>query len=165
MTVGVCSDIHDNLDNLATALAHLRERAAVLLCAGDLCAPFSLAALADGFHGPIHVVFGNNDGDQFLLTRVAAQHEHLTIHGHLAQLELAGRKIAMHHYPDVAERLAQSGQYDAVFSGHDHLKYQPRVGACLWANPGEIMGRHGEPSVGVYETETQRFSHIDLESR
>lgn len=165
MTVGVCSDIHDNLDNLALALAHLRKRAEVVLCAGDLCAPFSLAALAEGFAGPIHVVFGNNDGDQYLITRVAANHDHVTVHGHLAQIELAGRKIAIHHYPDVAERLAQSGQYDAVFSGHDHLKYQHQLGACLWANPGEIMGRYGEPSVGFYDTETGGFEHIDLEQQ
>ena len=164
MKIAVFSDSHDRLDHLADALAlpdvHAAER---LFFLGDFCAPFSLAALAEGFAGrPIDIVFGNNDGDIHLLHRVASGHTHVTLHGQLAELEIAGRKIALNHYPEIARRLAESQAYDAVFSGHDHRKYVHRIGKTLWANPGEIMGRYGEPSVGIYDAEADTFVHLPL---
>ncbi|MFP4331123.1 MAG: YfcE family phosphodiesterase [Alkalispirochaetaceae bacterium] len=163
MRVAVISDIHDNIWHLETALRKTHEeKAEVLLVLGDFCAPFTLAQIGDGFSGAIHAVFGNNDGDTFLLTTIASKYAQVTLHGHLGELELDGKKIAINHYPDIAERLADSGAYDAVFSGHDHKKYQERRGETLWANPGEIMGRFGEPSFGLYETGSGHFRHINL---
>ncbi|MFP4644937.1 MAG: metallophosphoesterase family protein, partial [Spirochaetales bacterium] len=165
MKIAVFSDIHDNIWNLATALSSGRtaecER---LVFLGDFCAPFTLAQLAQGFSGPIDVVFGNNDGDTFLLSRIASEHDHVTLHGHLAELEMDGQKVALNHYPDLAQRLAESRAYDAVFSGHDHKKYIEQIGNTLWANPGEIMGRFGEPSFGVYDTATRSFEHVNVSS-
>ncbi len=166
MKIAVLSDIHDQSLNLATALDQVRgESAARLFFLGDFCAPFTLTQLAEGFDGTIDVVFGNNDGDAFLLCKNAARHAHVTLHGHLAQLEVDGRRIALHHYPDVAERLAESGAYDAVFSGHDHRRYAHRKGAVLWANPGEVMGRFGEPSFGLYDTRTGEFVHVAIAAK
>lgn len=163
MKVAVISDIHDNLWNLERALHLIRESGAgVLLFLGDLCSPFTLEHLAEGFDGPIHVVFGNNDGDTFHITRVAAMHPQVTLHGQLAELEIDGRKLALNHYPEIARRLAESGGFHAVFSGHDHRRYQHRIGETLWANPGEIMGRYGQPSFGVYETTLGEFNHVNL---
>ncbi len=163
MKIAVFSDIHDNIWNLATALSSARvSECERLMFLGDFCAPFTLAQLAQGFSGPIDVVFGNNDGDTFLLSRVASGHEHVTLHGHLAELEAGGQKVALNHYPDLAQRLAESKAYDVVFSGHDHKKYVEQIGSTLWANPGEIMGRFGEPSFGVYDTESKNFEHVDV---
>ena len=163
MTIAVLSDVHDNIWNLETALQIVQNRdAESLLFLGDFCAPFTLVQLAEGFSGPIHIVFGNNDGDQFLLTSKGGEYSHVSIHGHFGEVNLGGRKMALNHYPDLSERLAESGAYDAVFSGHDHKKYQHAKGSTLWANPGEVMGRFGEPSVGIYETGSGRFRHINL---
>jgi len=87
----------------------------------------------------------------------------VTIHGHLGEIVVENRKIALHHYPDVAKPLAESGSWDAVFSGHDHRKYQYRFGSTLWANPGEVMGRFGEPGFGVYDTQAHSFAHISID--
>lgn len=163
MKIAVLSDIHDHLHHLAPALRQVGElKAEALLFLGDFCAPFTLAQMAEGFGGPVHAVFGNNDGDTFLLSRVAGKHSHVTLHGQLAELELGGRRIALNHYPEIARRLAESGAYDAVFSGHDHQRYVHQVGRTLWANPGELMGRFGNPGFGIYQTETGEFSHVDL---
>ncbi len=163
MRLAVMSDSHDRLDHLELALDQVRAGGAgALLFCGDFCAPFSLAAMAGGFEGPIHAVFGNNDGDPFLLSRVAAGHPHVTLHGQLAELELDGCRVALNHYPEIARRLAESGAYDAVFSGHDHRIYQHCIGHCLWANPGEVMGRFGRPTFGWFDTEQRRFEHVDL---
>ena len=163
MNIAVVSDSHDNIWNLERALAGIGERSCSrLFFLGDFCAPFTLAQIGDGFSGPIDVVFGNNDGDTFLLSRIASKYDHVTLHGYLAELEVDGLQIALNHYPDIAKRLAESGAYDAVFSGHDHKRYVEPVGSCLWANPGEVMGRFAEPSYGVFDTESRVFAHVDI---
>jgi putative phosphoesterase len=161
MKIAVLSDMHDRLDHLERVLDDLRPRGCErMFFLGDFCAPFSLDALAGGFSGPMDAVFGNNDGDVFLLHRVAAKHPHVTFHAPLAELEVAGRKILLNHYPEIAQRLARSGDADAVFSGHDHQRYLHRFGETLWANPGEIMGRFGTVSYGVYDTGRHEFEHV-----
>jgi len=161
MKIAVLSDSHDRLDHLTAVLNAVRQEGAErVLFLGDFCAPFSLAALAEGFSGPVDCVFGNNDGDQFLLSRIAGQHPHVMLHGQLAELEISGRRIALNHYPDIARRLAESQAYHAVFSGHDHKRYVHQCGQTLWANPGEIMGRYGVISFGIYETDGNEFRHV-----
>ena len=163
MIIAVTSDIHDNIWNLERALDLINDRSPqALLFLGDFCAPFTLVQLARGYEGPIHAVFGNNDGDQFLLTSKAAEHANFTLHGHLGEISIGGRSIAINHYPDISERLAESGAYDAVFSGHNHLKQLEERGKTLWANPGEVMGRFGEPSFGIYDTESNSFEHVPI---
>ena len=163
MKVAVLSDIHDRLDHLEAVLKAVSETGAErLFFLGDFCAPFSLAALAEGFAGPIDAVFGNNDGDQFLLCQIAAKYAHVTFHAPLAELEVEGRAVALNHYPELSRRLAESGAYAAVFSGHDHQRYLHAVGETLWANPGEIMGRFGVVSFGLWDTTTNGFDHIEV---
>ena len=161
MKIAILSDSHDRLDHLERVLASVNAAGVERLCfLGDFCAPFSLAALAAGFAGPIDAVFGNNDGDVFLLTQVASKFPHVTFHHPLAELEINGVKIALQHYPELGRRLAESGAYDAVFTGHDHQRYQEMIGKTLWANPGEIMGRFGTVSYGLFDTCTRTFEHV-----
>ena len=166
MLIAVASDAHDNIWSLERALSDMRGRAAeALLFLGDFCAPFALAQMAEGFAGPIHAVFGNNDGDPMLLATIAGRHAHVKLHGQMAELELGGRRVALNHYPQIARRLAESGAYDAVFSGHDHQRALQTVGRTLWANPGEVMGRYGKPSWGLYDTGSGRFEHVEIATR
>lgn len=163
MTIAVISDIHDNIWNLETALRMLATREPKhLFVLGDLCAPFTLKQIAEALPVPTEVVFGNNDGDPHLISTVAASYPHVTIHGQIAELDIAGKRVALNHYPEIGRALALSGQYDAVFSGHDHRMYVEHHGSCLWANPGEIMGRFGEPSFGIWETDPGTFTHVRI---
>ena len=165
MKIAVLSDIHDRLENLSLVLAdETLGGCDALIFLGDFCAPFSLAQLAEGFDKPIHAVFGNNDGDQFLLSKIAAGFNHVTLHGHFAELEFDSRKIAINHYPDISKRIAEGPTFDAVFSGHDHQRYIHQFDTTIWANPGEIMGRFGNPSFGVYDTQTNTFKHVIIEA-
>ncbi|MDD3826348.1 MAG: metallophosphoesterase family protein, partial [Anaerolineae bacterium] len=54
MKIAVLSDVHDNIWKLEKLLASL-EADALVFC-GDFCAPFTLAQIAEGFGGPVHVV-------------------------------------------------------------------------------------------------------------
>jgi putative phosphoesterase len=163
MRVAVVSDIHDNIWKLAGILANIREDGAqALIVCGDLCAPFTLQTIAEGFGGPIHVVFGNNDGDQFLLSRVAGRHNHITLHGVYAELTFDDRLVAVTHYPDIGRRLAASGDFAAVFYGHSHQAEQLQRGACVALNPGEVMGRLGRSTYGLYDTVAGQAAIHDL---
>jgi uncharacterized protein len=151
--IGILSDIHDNLWALEDALRALADTDA-LLGLGDYCASFTVATIGEGFAGPVHLVWGNNDGDKLAIGRVAAQHPQITLHGEWAKLELGGRKIALVHDPGLGRALAEGERFDLVCHGHDHQRNLTSVGRTLLLNPGEVMGRRGVRSVACYDTET-----------
>jgi putative phosphoesterase len=165
MLIGVLSDIHDNLDNLRKALAIFEERGvqALIFC-GDFCSPIPPRVMAGEFEGDVHCVFGNGDGDRFAMLNAAnTQYPNLKLHGEYAELEFEGVKVAVTHYPFYARALARTGDYQAVFSGHTHEARQERIGACLWVNPGEILGWKGKASCAVYDTAANSVDIVSIE--
>ena len=163
MKIAVISDIHDNIWRLERALLDIAgENCDVLLCCGDLCAPFSLKQIAEGFGGPVHVVFGNNDGDKWLLTTIAAKAGNVMLHDTFFESEIGGRKVAMVHFPTVGRALAASDKYDAVFYGHNHTQATERVGKTWLVNPGEIMGRFGRSTYAIFDVERDEISVYEV---
>jgi putative phosphoesterase len=164
MRVAVFSDSHDQINHLEAALAAANQAgAAMLLHCGDLCAPFMVDRLGRAFSGPIHIVFGNNDGDGRLLQTIASRYPQISLHGIYAEIETSGRMLAMIHYPEPARRIAQSGQFDLVVYGHNHLKHVEEItkasGApAILANPGELLGMMGAPTWGLYDTNSGDFT-------
>lgn len=152
MKIAVCSDIHDQLANLERALAGMAQADALLFC-GDLCAPFTLKALAEGFPGPVHTVWGNNDGDKWLLTEIAHQAGNVTLHGEFAELDLDGYRVALVHYPRLGQALAHSRLYDLVCYGHNHQPFTGQVETTLLLNPGELLGRFGRVTYAIVDSE------------
>lgn len=139
MKIGILSDIHDNVWNLRVALATLREVDA-LICCGDLCSPFIIGLLANGLpERPIHIVFGNNDGDLFRIAQLAAKWPQIQLHGETYVGELGGKRVAVNHYPSIAATIARR-QFDLICYGHDHQFKVVRSGDTLIVNPGTIMG-------------------------
>ncbi|MGQ9681925.1 MAG: YfcE family phosphodiesterase [Anaerolineae bacterium] len=161
MKIAVLSDTHDNIWNLERLLPRLQDAGLLIFC-GDLCAPFTLDTLGQGFAGPVHVTLGNNDGDVYLLTRIAARHSHVTLAVPSGEIEADGQRLAFVHEPLFAEGLAALGRYAAVFCGHSHRREVRKIGNTLLANPGEVMGRLGNPGCGIYDTATRAFSYIDI---
>jgi putative phosphoesterase len=160
MKIAILSDVHDNIWKLEMLLADLE--ADVLIFCGDFCAPFTLAQIAEGFAGPVHVVFGNNDGDQFLLARVASKFTHVTLHGDFAELELDGRQVAVTHYPQIGQALARGGLYDLVCHGHSHERVVEQTGRTVRVNPGEVMGRFGLATYSLYDTATGQAKFVEV---
>ena len=152
MRIAVLSDIHDHLHHLRAFEPVLREVDAAVFC-GDFCAPFSLKALAQAVSGPVHVVFGNNDGDQWLLSQIAAGFENVHLEGFFARLEMGRRRIFVVHYPEIAQDVAASARYDLVCCGHSHKILIERRNETLLLNPGEVMGRFGTSTLALYDTE------------
>jgi putative phosphoesterase len=139
LKVAVLSDVHDHVWNLRAALDAVRDTDVLVFC-GDLCSPFVVPLLAEGFPGPIHVVFGNNDGDLFRIAQNAARFDNVRLHAELFASELGGRRVAANHYPEIALRLAESGGFDLVCYGHDHRFAVASRGDALALNPGTLLG-------------------------
>jgi putative phosphoesterase len=144
MRIAVISDIHDNVWKLAVALDAARETD-MLICCGDLCSPFVVHQIARGFPKPIHIVFGNNDGDLFRITANGHKYSHVHIHGEFFQGEFGGKRIAVNHYDNIARAIAASGEFDVVCYGHNHVYDVSRAGRTLMINPGAIMGATFRP--------------------
>lgn len=157
MKLAIVSDIHDHVWNLAAALPHL-ERSDAILCCGDLCSPFVLSQLARGVSAPVHVVFGNNDGDLYRLTETASKHRHVHLHGTFFRGSIAGVDVAMTHYPEVAAAV-DANQVDLIAYGHDHVFHLGSRGRAVVVNPGPLLGylpsesRDAPPTFAVYDVD------------
>ncbi len=161
MLLAVFSDIHDNLQALEQALRAVAHADALIFC-GDLCAPFTLKALAEGFPGPVHTVWGNNDGDRWLMTEIAQKAGNVTLHGDFAEMDFAGYKVAAVHYPRLGYVIAQAHLHNLVCYGHDHQAYLESVGPTTLLNPGELMGRFGRRTYALVDTSDGSVRHCEL---
>ncbi len=160
MKLAILSDTHDNIWALENALPYLREAEAILHC-GDLCSPFMIPRLAAAAR-PLHIVWGNNDGDKRLLTEQAARFPGFHLHGDFADLTLGHWRIAMTHYPEIARPLASAGYYDLVCYGHDHTAHHSFRGKTHLLNPGEVMGLLGARTLALVETESGEVRFVTL---
>ena len=110
--IAVLSDSHDNIWNLDKTLQAVRKTgAAHLLHCGDFVAPFIMQQLAEGFDGPIHCVYGNNDGDPHSIVNMAGRWDRLTVHG---QLGRAGDRRRAHRHEPLPRNRASAGPVGPV---------------------------------------------------
>jgi putative phosphoesterase len=142
----IVSDSHDRADPLAQAVREAKAQGAeVVIHCGDLIGTQTLGgALAAGL--PLHLVHGNNIGDQVSLARwVRERNGQFHYHGPDARLELGGKKVFAVHYPEYGYAMACTGDWDLVCCGHSHAAEVRRVanvkGGETWlVNPGTVAG-------------------------
>ena len=158
MKVGVISDTHDHLDNIRKAVEIFKNlRIDILVHAGDFCSPFVFRELnkLKPECSKAYAVFGNNDGDKVLLTQNAAGF--CTIQQGVLKIELEGKSIAVMHYPDIADTLFRSGEFDIIIYGHTHRKRLEILknggNKRILLNPGSCAG---------YLTDKPTVAYIDL---
>lgn len=164
MKIAVMSDTHDNIWNLRKALELVKDSSAeaVIHC-GDIIAPFVFKEFIDAAV-PLHCVFGNNDGDKYLLTKTANSSNGLiTLYGVLGEMDAAGFSIAFTHEPGFAEGLAATGKYDLVCFGHTHTPVQKQKGHTLLLNPGDVMGKEGDAGFCILDTENRSVSRLEID--
>jgi putative phosphoesterase len=162
MKIGIISDSHDNLWRLDEAIPFLQSTDVVLHC-GDLISPFMVHRLGKGIAGiPVHLVWGNNDGDRVAVIKAVAEYSNLKMWGDFCDLEIDDLRIAVNHYPEIGRSLAESDRYDLVCYGHDHTAYQGQVGQTWLLNPGEIMGLTGRSTLMKFDTETRKPALIEF---
>lgn len=163
MKIAVISDTHDHIKNLDRALEQIKEQGAnVIVHCGDLCSPFVIERLAK-FSGPVHIVFGNNEGDRFTIQKVTGKLPNVTLHGELGRIETKTGKIAFTHRPEFATGLAGTGEYSAVFFGHTHRRETKTIGRTRLLNPGDLMGLFEPPGWILFDPESGREECFTLE--
>ncbi|MBI2964030.1 MAG: YfcE family phosphodiesterase [Deltaproteobacteria bacterium] len=155
MRIGVVSDTHNHLPNVARLVALLNAAGvARVVHTGDITQAKTLEVLAR-LHAPLYGVFGNNDlGEREALAAAAAR---LGIALCDAPLELswADRRLVVAHDPsDLA--LARDGDPRVALHGHTHRRTieRPALGGLVF-NPGECAGHlRGRNAVGVVDLVT-----------
>ncbi len=147
MLLGVLSDTHDRLPAIDGALAIFRARGVqAVLHPGDLVAPFAARRLL-AWTGPLHVTYGNNDGERKGLRTVLPM-----IQDGPLWIDIDGRRVLLHHAEEWCrpEDLARA---DIVVTGHSHEIVNRVEGGRLRLNPGECCGWvTGRCTVAIVDT-------------
>lgn len=161
MNIGLISDSHDHVPHIEKAVNIFKSREVdLVLHAGDYCSPFTIPP----FEGlPLKGVFGNNDGDHYLLMQKFSDIG-ADLAGYFFDLEVGERKIALYHGTDAAitSALRQCGNYDIVISGHTHEQVKHQVDDTLAINPGTAHGFGHTASIAVLDTATMDVEFIEL---
>jgi hypothetical protein len=166
MIIAVMSDSHDNIWNMRRALSIIRdEKAGMIIHCGDFVAPFMLHELEEAGI-PVHGVFGNNDGDQYLMTKISLTTlKNITLHGLVGEVDAGDFPVAFTHQGIVGEGLASTGKYKMVCCGHSHVHLEKRTKDTILLNPGELMGKDGNPGFCLVDTENMRVKRVSLAGR
>lgn len=165
MKIAIISDIHENFHNLILALKHIKKfHVKKIIMLGDLINP-AIAKVLVASEIPVFAIWGNNDGDKVAITKASLSKGSNLEMGFDTYdfLELGGRKLFLTHYPLLARSMAKSGDFDAVFYGHDHKKNLDRVGNCIIVNPGELSAhKTGKATFAIYDTDSNTAEIIEL---
>jgi putative phosphoesterase len=162
MKVGLLADTHDRLPAIEALLEAIQKRgAAMVLHAGDFCAPFSLRPFVE-MNVPLIGIFGRNDGDQEGLRAFAQQGMGIELFASPHSLELGGQRILLvHDIADAGQRSIDS--HGLVVHGFTHREEMKERGETLIVNPGEGCGwLHGDPSGAVIDLDTRQVEFIKL---
>jgi len=166
MKILVISDIHENFHNLLLALEEAKRRSVEqIICLGDLMNTGIAKVLAIQ-EIPVFMIWGNNDGEKVEIMQTALQDDsNLDVSVNVYDfMELDGRKLFLSHYNDLAEPMAQSGLYDAVFFGHNHKASVKNIGKTIVVNPGEICAQKtGLSTMAIYDTKNNEVEIVTLE--
>ncbi len=170
MKIGIISDTHDHVEMIKKAIGILnKENIQVAYHLGDICSPFVLPLFKE-LKCKIKGVFGNNDADIFKLVNRAP--ENFSFHDRFFVDEVNGKKICLFHGDpeELAINLFESGKYDLLLRGHNHVAEIKRNEKTLMINPGSLIGRFNkyseawtEPSVAVYELEKDSAKMIKIQ--
>ena len=155
MKVAIIADIHDNAHNTVLALEEIhKHKVSRIFFLGDFVgAAISLILTSSAI--PIYAIWGNNDGHKSLITKFSLEKGSNLEVGFdtFDTIQVGKRNVFLSHYPLLAKSMAKSGDYSAVFYGHNHMKKMELVDKCLVLNPGEIGAyKTGIASYAIYDT-------------
>lgn len=152
MNILIISDSHDAIPQLEHVLKRAREEFSVdaIIHCGDMVKPSTLDVFQDS-DVPLYYVMGNNEDDFDEMQR-ACEQRGIYVRVDVGEVELDGRNIAFTHYPHIADKLVHFGEYDLVCYGHRHRHSCEKVEKTWFLNPGDLVGRYGDPHFAVYNT-------------
>lgn len=162
-TFAILSDSHDQVANLRAAIDYCNSaRIDVIAHCGDLISPFMLKQLAR-FAGQVHLIYGNNIGDQRLIAdRCGRDFPNIKHHGILGKFMVDTYKVAIVHYPDQAHNLASEDIYDIVCCGHSHVPMSRKYKRSLLINPGQLLGENDQAGFVIIDLDAGTTRRIGV---
>ena len=160
MLLGILSDTHDRAEMMQRAIQTLQERGAeFFIHCGDVCQPNLLDALA-GLKSAF--VWGNCDWDRAALQRYGDAIG-VPCYGNFADLELAGKRIALLHGDDKTrmETVLAAQEHDYLFHGHTPVRRDERLGKTRVINPGALH-RATEKTVALLDLKSDRLEYLRI---
>ena len=151
----VVSDSHDNLRKLEKAVRLAIDRNVdCLFHCGDISSPFAARILKD-YTGELHVVKGNNDGEELGLKGILGP---AFKRGPIV-LEMSGKRVVMMHEPFGINGVIDC---DYLFYGHTH-KIDIKPGTPFVINPGELCGYlSGKSTVVLLDEAGNDYEIVEL---
>ena len=147
MKIGVLSDTHNNLSNLISALAALRDRRiTTLIHCGDLT-DHDLVSYFEGFR--VIYTFGNGD---FATGTIRNRLNKMNPDSSAAMVfrgSLDGVRVAAthSHLEGKVMDLIREGNFQWVFHGHTHEKRDEVIRGVRVVNPGALCGAGRSPRI------------------
>ena len=161
MRIAVMSDLHDNIPAWDMLLREINAQdIKVLINCGDTVTVSTLRRMSNTYAGQIHTVFGNNV-DITEETKGVEAMGNVIHHGHQGGVELAGKRIGFVHFPQVAEAMGKTGEFDLVCHGHTHLKRWEKIDSWHILNPGTAGGVFQYPSFAIVDLDAMTVQFID----
>ena len=153
MRIGVVSDTHNNLRNVARIVELFNEANVDLVVhTGDITQAKTLDVLAD-LSSPLVGVFGNNDQERESLNNAIAAHG-FKFQDPPYEVEWASRRIVIVHDPAELEGVL-TPDHDLALHGHTHLQRIENRSSQLVFNPGECAGHMaGLNAIGIVELDS-----------
>ena len=162
MRIAVISDTHDNIWKLEELLKGLKDVEALIHC-GDLCSPFMVRKITEYVKSiPVHIIWGNNDGDKLALIEAGIDAPNLNFHEEFARLVLDGSTIGVTHYREIAVELSINETFDLILFGHTHEAEEKQMRKSLLVNPGEVMGLLGKSTYAIIETKPLKVEFVEI---
>ena len=153
MRIGVVSDTHNNLKNVARIVELFNDaNVDVVAHTGDITQAKTLDVMAD-LKSPLVGVFGNNDQERTSLDSTMAAHG---FHFQDPPYEVvwASRRVIIVHDPADLDSVLTT-DHDLALHGHTHLQRIENRSSQLIFNPGECAGHiQGLNAIGIVELDS-----------
>jgi len=153
MRIGVVSDTHNHLPNVARIVELLNEAGVgCVIHTGDITQAKTLEVLSR-LDAPLVGVYGNNDAGERAALEAAAGRFSMRLCDPPFELQLAERRILVVHDPRALDGALRD--HHVALHGHTHRHAVERRDGSLVFNPGECAGHlPGRNAVGIVDLVT-----------
>lgn len=164
MLIAIISDTHDNFTNIEKFLSWAKEnKIEIIIHCGDITTTEVITKLFAPTQINFHYVLGNI-GDRQSLLIIGNHFPNIHCYGDQGELKLNNLQIGFCHFPEVAQQLAQQGNYQLIFYGHTHKPWIETLdNNCQLINPGTLGGVFQKATFAVYDTKTKKLELKILE--
>jgi len=178
MKIAIVSDTHDNVPNFKKAVDWIKkQKISIIIHCGDIFKPETVKEILKSFKGKIYIVFSPADADFSGIPADSFKRlKRVKVFEEFGEIKISGKKIAFCHFPEIANDLAASQDYDLVFYGHSHKPWLQTFRWCnethhrhdsgqetKLVNPGNLAGIFYKPTFAIYDTKDDKLELKILE--